>query len=175
MVRIAVIALILSSITAVTAWVFNLKAENEQLTADLAGTVSANQTYIDAIAIMDANQRDKEQQIIQRDKSNRKIKNQLYSAEKELIDARAYFTQTQIDCMDSAVPDPVINILRETDSSLQDKPANKAMSRTNIVHRPASTGIQGPDVGRYCTACFSAEVTYQRAEQRPQTDKRVLF
>ena len=175
MVKIAIIAVIITSITAVSAWVFNLKAENEQLTADLAGTVSANQTYIDAIAIMDANHREKERQIIQRDNSNRKIKNQLYSAEKELSDARAYFTQTQIDCMDSAVPDPVINILRETPNSLQDKPAGKAMSCTNIVYQPSIAGIQGPDMGRYCKSCASVAVTYQRAEQRPATDQRVLF
>ena len=175
MVRIAIIAVIITSITAVSAWVFNLKAENEQLTSDLAGTVSANQTYIDAIAVMDANQREKEQQIIQRDNSNRKIKNQLYSAEKELSDARAYFTQTQIDCMDGNAPDPILNILRETPNSLQDNPAGKAMSRTNIVHRPSSTRIQRADMGRYCTACASVAVTYQRAEQRPATDQRVLF
>ena len=175
MVRIAIIAVIITSITAVSAWVFNLKAENEQLTADLAGTVSANQTYIDAIAIMDANQREKERQIIQREANNKQINRQLHAAKKELLHAKQSFTETEITCMDGNAPTPILNILRETDSNLQGKPAGKAMSGTNIVYQPSIAGIQGPDMGRYCKSCASVAVTYQRAEQRPATDQRVLF
>jgi len=175
MVRIAIIAVIITSITAVTAWVFNLKAENEQLTADLAGTVSANQTYIDAIAVMDANQREKEQQIIQREANNKQINRQLHAAKKELLHAKQSFTETEITCMDGNAPTPILNILRETDSNLQNKPAGKAMSCTNIVYQPSIAGIQRADMGRYCKSCASVAVTYQRAEQRPATDQRVLF
>lgn len=97
------------------AYVAKVMADNDRLRADVATAVSANQSYVDAMHAMAREQVKLNQQIIERDETQRTIQRNLATTQRRLRDASRAATVTDIQrqCLDTDLPGPVIDILRQ--------------------------------------------------------------
>ena len=155
-------------------WVANLYGENKQLASDLSDTTSANQTYIDAIAQMDAMQREKEQQIVKRDQSNKQIKRQLLTTRQELDNAKKTYTAVEAECMDQPIPPAIIDLLRETPNSLPDSSTDKTVSGSSAVLRNPYPELQWQNLRGYSPIRTNVASSYTAAQYRPAVSSRFL-
>jgi len=148
--------------------------ENKQLTEDLANTTSANQSYIEAIAQMDAMQREKEQQIVQRDQSNKQIKRQLLTTKQELENAKKTYTAVEAECMDQPIPPAIIDLLRETPNRVPDSSTDKTVSGSRTVLRNPYPELRWENLRGYSPVRTNVASSYSTAQYRPSIDQRVL-
>jgi len=155
-------------------WVANLYGENRQLASDLSDTTSANQTYIDAIAQMDAMQREKEQQIVKRDQSNKQIKRQLLTTRQELDNAKKTYTAVEAECMDQPIPPAIIDLLRETPNRVPDSSTDKAVSGSRTVLRNPYPELQWQNLRGYNPVRANVASSYTAAQYRQAVSSRFL-
>ena len=171
MLRIVFPVMMLIGLSALVVYIFT---ENKRLTEDLANTTSANQSYIDAIATMDAMQREKEQQIIKRENSNKQIKMQLLTTQKELNNAKKTYTAAEVECMDSPMPSAIIDLLRETPNSVPDSSTDKAMPSSRTVYRNTYPELRWQDLRGYSPVRSDSAVSYSAVKHRPAVSSRFL-
>ena len=164
--QIWIIAAIIIAITASVSWLADLRAENTQLQADIQTASEANQTYQNAMHAMAQEQVRLNQQIIERDQSQRQIQRHLATTQRRLRDAShsPAITDIQRQCLDMDIPGPVLGILRAPANDYQNQPADSAMPGAGtLLGRPAtdvprqhlagSGGIRrGVEIGRPATA-----------------------
>jgi len=174
MLRLAIPALLVTITTVLISFVVYLYSVNNGLTEDLANTTSANQSYIDAIAQMDAMQREKEQQIVQRDQSNKQIKRQLLTTKQELENAKKTYTAVEAECMDQPIPPAIIDLLRETPNRVPDSSTDKTVSGSRTVLRNPYPELQWQNLRGYSPIRANASSSYSAVEYRPAVSSRFL-
>ena len=145
------ILLIISALGSGVYYVVDLAQERERLAAGLDTATSANKTYIAAMVQMETMWQQSQQQVAERDQRNADIERRLRARNQELNNARqsSNITTTQRECMDSAIPRVIADILREHSASgHRDRPAAEAVSRLGAVLNHAAADVRGPHLDR---------------------------
>ena len=135
-------------IIAALAYVLNLHGENERLVADNTTLIDANQTHQAALHAMAQEMAAQNQAVIDRDKRNRVTQSRLKTTERRLRDAEnaPQITRVERECLDSGVPDPIIDILRETPHRNGSDPAGSGLPRARSLLGTGGAPFRGSDL-----------------------------
>lgn len=169
MARLAVLLSILMLLGAGAAWAVNVSADRTRLESELQQTVQANRSYIDAIAVLDRQQRDLEQSIIDRDRRARAIQNELNTTKRRLFDASKMpsITYVERECMESGIPVPVLDLLRETGRGVPNKPTSQNLPTGYSLFANTGPDIHGSNLVGPCGSCDRTQVAHSTIEPGP--------
>ena len=176
MVRLIIIAAIVAALGSGAAWAVSTASENERLSTELTAAAEANTTYINAITVMEGNIKQIEAALLERSQKARTIQTELNQTKRRLIDAQNVPAITVIEqqCMDSAIPVSILNVLRETGDHLPDKPTSKAMPFYSPVRVHTSPDITGINLVGSSRIRSGIKISYSPAEYGPRNNKRFL-
>jgi hypothetical protein len=134
-----------------------LQSENAQLERDVQTSVEANKSYIAAMHKMAQEQVRLNQQVIERDQAQRQIQRSLATTQRKLRDASRSTTITSVqrECLDSDIPGPVADILRQPSGERDSRPGSR-LPRTGTLLGYSHAPIQWPNMGRSGGICGGA-------------------
>ncbi len=175
--HIAIIAIIMIATVAIGGYGVKLHAENQQLRADVATAVDANQSYINAMHAMAVEQVRLNQQVIERDETQRQIQRSLASTQRRLRDASnsAAITDTDRKCLDLDIPRPVLDVLRQPAAGGGDNSRpDSDMPGGRTVFRHTYAAVQRHDLGRPGAICRDPTGRCAGPALRPRSREGVL-
>lgn len=162
--------------TAALAYVLSVMAERDRLEADNTTLIDANQTHQAAMHEMAQEMAAQNQAVIDRDKRNRATQSRLRATERRLRDAESnpQITVVQRECMDSGVPDPIIDILRESPHRNGSDPTGSGLPRSGTLFGTDSAPFRGSDLVGFGGLCEGFAVSHPLAEPGQGRDPGVL-
>jgi hypothetical protein len=176
-VHIAIIAIIMIATASIGGYGVKLHANNQQLRADVEAATRANQTYIHAMHAMAQEQVKLNQQVIERDASQRQIQRNLAQTQRRLRDAShsSAMSDTDRKCLDLAIPGPVLDVLRQpaADGNDNSRPGQGMPGgRTLLGHTHAAVSRQ--HLGRAGELCRRAAGRCDGLALRPRSSEGIL-
>ena len=170
MIKAIVIGVVISVITAVGAWLVNVVEERKILEAQLATAVQTNKTNEEQIAKLRQLNKQKEDQIAKREITERKNKDKLNQLTKQVRDLKnepAKITVVERECMESAIPVPVLDLLREpAQGTYRRNKDREGMSRYPTLLAVTDPSLYRFDVGGRSDLHLGVESLYPHPFER---------
>ena len=171
MIKAIVIGVIVSLLTAIGAWAVHVLEERELLKGQLKTAVETNKENDKEIAKLKALNQQKEAQIAQRDILERQNQTQLKKLNQQIRDLKnepAKITVTERECMESDIPLPVLDVLREHPEGAYKGKGN----RQGVPSHPTLLAITDPrlyrfDLGGRSDLHLGVESLYSYPPERP--------
>lgn len=174
--RISLIAVAAVGVIGFALWVTHLRSENIRLQTDLETTLNANSSLEDAMHAMAKEQVALNQQIIERDKSQRQIQRDLANTQRRLRDAHRApeITDRERECANSDLPPPILDIMRETPHRNGYHPSGEGMPTCCPVLGAARPAVRGANLGGPGGVHQGPAGAHQHAQRGSRFDPGVL-
>jgi hypothetical protein len=134
---------------AALAYVLNLVADNKILQADVETALAANQSQQTAMRMMAEEMARQNQAVVERDKRVRVAQSKLKQTQRRLRDAEnnPKITVVERECMDSHIPGPVLDVMREAPHRNGTSPTGTDMPSGYFLRRNGGATVRGPKLG----------------------------
>ncbi len=130
-------------------WVTSLAKENERLESDLNTATEANAAFEHALQVMKELQAENSEIILRRERQIMSTQAELKQKTRELRDVQEspQITVVERECMQSDIPVPILDILRETPSGERDSPSRESLPTGRINYATGDAVVYRHDLG----------------------------